>query len=154
MVDSIAIFALNLLGAVAKKINGGSGKRLAGDRIRNVIEHLFVEGLFYDHRVADPDYHAGGIAVLHLCRQQVGTGPGQGLRKFDGDTPIPVSFIRVQLQVPVRRFLADVSGLIFTDQPLADIVNLHLLTVQPPRIGANIGFYILNKRFDPDAVGF
>ena len=154
MTDSIAIFPLYLLAAVTEKINGGSGKRLSVNRVRNVIQHLFVEGLFYDRRVADPYDDAGGIAVLQRCHQQVGTGLSQGCWEFDGDTPIPVSFIRVQLQVPVRRFLADVSGLIFMNQPPTDIVDFHLLPVQSRRIGSDIGFDILDKGFDPDAVSF
>ena len=112
-----------------------------------------IEWLFDEGGVANPDNYAGGVAVANFADQQIGAGLIQRFGKFDGDTPIPVSIIRVQLQIPIRHLLADVFGLVFMDQAPADIVDPDSVAVQAPGIGPEIGFYITKQPVDPDTVG-
>ncbi len=154
MEDVIAIFTLNFFAPVAEKFNGATGQGFAVDRVRHVIEHLVVERFFYDRGVAYPDDNSGGIAVLHISKQQVSSGLFKDFGELDSNTPVPVPFIRVQFEVPVRHFRIDVSGLIVMHQAPADVVDLHFVPVQTQRIGADVGFDIFKQEIHPDTVRF
>ena len=141
----IAIFAFELFGAVAEKFNFGAVQGFAGDGIGGIIQNLPVEGLFYEGCVADPDNDAGSIAVADLSGQQIGSGLIQRLGKINGDSPVPVSFIRLQFQIPFSCLGADVAGLTFLHQAPADVVDAGFVPVQTPWAGADIVFNIFKQ---------
>ncbi len=67
--NTVAFGSLDSFGAVTEEIYGYVVQRLAVDRIGQVIQHLFVQGLFYDGGIADPDYNSRRVAVLQPGHQ-------------------------------------------------------------------------------------
>ena len=143
-VHRVTVGVSHLALPVAEKLHVRLGDRLARGRVRHITVGLAGQGLFHDHRVAQPDHDLARVSILHPSRHQVCTCLLQ--RRRDRDPLVKMRLARLQLQIPLRRLLVlQVLLLVLLHQPITQIPNVQLLPVKLRRVALQIGFHVVQQ---------
>ena len=80
-------------------------------------------------------------------------GAGFLQRRGDGDALVEMLVARLEVELPAGDFFADVLLLLFLDEPIADVGDVHLLPIELLGLGLEIGFHVGEQLGDVDFVG-
>ena len=118
----LALVRVGPFPAVAEEIKSHAGQGGAGGGVGQKEVGAPIQRFAHDDRVIDPDHDLADVAVLHAGGQKVGARLLQ--RRLDRDAPVKMHRARLQGQIPAGDLGPDVLGLVFVDQPVADVANI------------------------------
>jgi len=136
---------------ITEKFHLHIGQGPTVDGIGGKKKRALVQGLFNNDGIMQPDHDLTGIAVLHPAGQQVGARFFQ--RSLNGDAFVKVTLRRLQVQGPFGGFCADILVLLFGDQTITDIFDVHFVPIQVGGIGFQILLYVAKQFRDQNGMG-
>ena len=136
--------------AVAEELEIGPRDRLAADRVGDEVPGLSFQRLLGDRRVGDPEDDLAHVAIRHASGQQIRAGLFQ--RGGDRDPAVKMRWPRLEIERPGGDLRADVLLLVFRNQAIAQVGDVHLLPVELLRIRFEIRLHVGEQFIDPDGV--
>ena len=146
------VLILAILLSPPEELQVRTSDRRTGHGISHKIHGAVFHTLATDRSISHPQHNARLVAVLHLCRDPVGSGFLQ--RRRHSRHRIEVIFRSLQIEFPLRDGLFKVLRLIVANQPPADVVNLQLHAVELLRFAFDVLTDIRQQFVDLNGASF
>ena len=125
---AILFLGIDVLLLISEDIQSGLAHRFPRQGIHHEILHFRAVHLPDDDGIRHPQQHPRKIAIRHLCLQKI--SPARLQRRGNLHALVQMSLARLEFQIPLRHFLADVFLLPLLKDLVTDILRLGALPVQ------------------------
>ena len=146
--EDFVVAILAILLTPPEKLHVCSINRSTGDRIGDVVHRALFNSLAADRGIRDPQDNASLIAIMHFCRDPVGSRFLQ--RRRHSHHRIEVIIRSLQIQFPLRDRFFEILCFIVTNQHPADVVDLQFHAIQLLRLAFDIFADVGQQFVNPD----